>query len=446
MLRAKTSTCQGEGGVQFSWRRTSMVSIADVLKLWGRVEKADDKLNDLISIDLAWTLVFTFLVMAIFETVQVIRLFWYKYQKMGYHFAFLILCLVWTILRILWFVIPPGVDIPCFFQTAIFWLPISFQFATFSLLVVFFFHVRFKVHRTWNEMKKRILWGTYAAANISSLVFNIVLVACVCQFEQYTAYWNPLHPLQTSALFIILDVFLLYSAIALTRLDIHSMQLPFHHNGKAKTLSFVVIIVFIDATRSIYDILATFDLVSLTVSSSGVSWESFVLTLLWEVAPTAAVVLFFTIKKTVSTASSLDDSMISPVGGVADGRGERGYALLPSAHSSDSATPVQVPPHNAGLASTNATATNLEQSLGNASSFYGTSPMIASLGGTSVGGSASNSYSRRDLGGPRQFQIPGVRPLRFGTPNETGQYQSPFFPSMVNPRTSEGDNVPKQYM
>jgi hypothetical protein len=72
--------------------------------------------------------------LCVFVLFQIIRTIYYKHKILSFHFFFLVLCFLWMTLRVIyWFLL----DISCFILF-LYWLPICIEFATFSLLLVFF--------------------------------------------------------------------------------------------------------------------------------------------------------------------------------------------------------------------------------------------------------------------------------------------------------------------
>ncbi len=70
----------------------------------------------------------------LFVLFQIIRTIYYKHKKLSFHFGFLILCFLWMTLRVIYWFMP---ETSCFILF-LYWLPICIEFATFSLLLVFF--------------------------------------------------------------------------------------------------------------------------------------------------------------------------------------------------------------------------------------------------------------------------------------------------------------------
>ncbi|KAL0476260.1 hypothetical protein AKO1_004207 [Acrasis kona] len=75
-------------------------------------------------------------VVCLFALFQIIRTIIFGHKIVSFHFFFLVLCVVWMSLRsVYWFLIHSA----CY-MAFLYWLPISVEFATFSLLLVFFTH------------------------------------------------------------------------------------------------------------------------------------------------------------------------------------------------------------------------------------------------------------------------------------------------------------------
>src|SRR5437868_1997516 len=97
------------------------------------------------------TLFYTILCIA--SLVQLSRILYYKHNIRSFHFAFLLLTFTWSLFRILFF--GTTSSIPSLFSLILFWFPVDIQFATFSLIVVFYSYLLHK--HNWNKRRVFIL-------------------------------------------------------------------------------------------------------------------------------------------------------------------------------------------------------------------------------------------------------------------------------------------------
>lgn len=229
---------------------------------------------------------------------QLLRIFCYRHNPASFQFVFLILCLFWmlmrTVLSVGLAVSFEGEDMAVILPFL--WIPLNFQFATYTLFVMFYAHV---VHRArWEgEFRRRIiiLWSV---VNVGFLLFNIVwIVLAALQIVNVTTdFALMLRYLFPSITFTILAALLGYYGVRLY----HTLQnplalVPFRANGSSVTsiTSMTVLLCVVFACRALYSGV----MAALVYRRDEFNGEHpilrFLSVLISEIIPTAAILYFF---------------------------------------------------------------------------------------------------------------------------------------------------------
>lgn len=109
---------------------------------------------------LAQALTFTYATLAFLCAMQLARVIIHRHNKASFQCGFLSLGLVWTLLRVFYFMSFTRRD--KIVDLLLYWYPIAIQFATFSLIVAFHAYMLFKTD--W-EKKRRVVIFIYYSAN-----------------------------------------------------------------------------------------------------------------------------------------------------------------------------------------------------------------------------------------------------------------------------------------
>eukprot|EP00013_Stygamoeba_regulata_P004596 CAMPEP_0177638428 /NCGR_PEP_ID=MMETSP0447-20121125/5484_1 /TAXON_ID=0 /ORGANISM="Stygamoeba regulata, Strain BSH-02190019" /LENGTH=383 /DNA_ID=CAMNT_0019140391 /DNA_START=1522 /DNA_END=2673 /DNA_ORIENTATION=- len=226
---------------------------------------------------------------------QLSRILWYKHDLKSFQFGFLSLCFVWGIFRAIYFllfgVLPPTAGL------VLFATPYPIQFATFSLLVVFYAQVLHS--HEWQE-RKRVFKIMYLASNGFFIMCFFVLLGL---FLGYGPGKTPDMLTKFSDVFIGLIFFVLmcimawygFRVIDMVKKDPISVPLrPVGHSA----MSIVVVTVILFATftfRTLFDVLTVSGVVAVCFDNS-FYWNdivSLVLYLVWEILPVSLVLYMF---------------------------------------------------------------------------------------------------------------------------------------------------------
>ncbi|EGC38238.1 hypothetical protein DICPUDRAFT_29057 [Dictyostelium purpureum] len=186
---------------------------------------------------------------------QIGRILYNKHNIFSFRFGFLVLGFVWGLTRAVFW---------CFFDfwgnvsfTAFFYIPINIQFATFSLLVLFYAHV---VHRaTWERFTRKRFTIAYSSVNFILLVLQISFYG-----------WRLRVIMQT------------------TKSHLQS-QLPL----SIIPITFFIFLCF--TSRCIFDFFAAFGAIQISLNSGTIrnNITIFVTYLVWEILPYILILVLF---------------------------------------------------------------------------------------------------------------------------------------------------------
>jgi len=125
---------------------------------------------------LKFSLMLIYLFTLIFVTSQISRIIYYKHNFKNFQFGFLILTFFWMLLRVIYFlpqIITHLSEWPDWLECIIVYFPVIFEFATFSLLVIFFAHL---IHKEkWDKRFKIRFYIGYIVINSILIIFVIVI-------------------------------------------------------------------------------------------------------------------------------------------------------------------------------------------------------------------------------------------------------------------------------
>ncbi|GAM18100.1 hypothetical protein SAMD00019534_012750 [Acytostelium subglobosum LB1] len=123
---------------------------------------------------LTLSLFLTYLAITLVVAFQIGRIIYNKHKKFSWRSGFLLLGFLWGALRtVFWLTF--GVNQNQLVAEMLFSIPINIQFATFSLLVLFYAHV---VHRsTWETSTKAIFSIAYISINVLLFILQCVWIA-----------------------------------------------------------------------------------------------------------------------------------------------------------------------------------------------------------------------------------------------------------------------------
>jgi len=270
---------------------------------------------------------------------QIARILYYRHNYISFQFGFLLLCFFWGVVRSFFWGFLPVID-DGWVASILQWLPVNLQFATFSLLVLFFVHLVQKSNGAKDLQKQYVI--AYAVVNVVLLTLQGVWLGFEIYYITDTTEdlpdWIPQSQAGFSGVvFLILVIILarygwqVHNAIKTSKILIQ-MQIP-------PTIFVVSVFIFIlFSSRCVFDFMNAAGHWNVFLASDSLKDELiiFFAYFFWEILPTLLIVgLFWTIPTT-------------KIGGLTRrGRGSMFY-FPPSPH----AKAYSKDPHNAaGLAS-----------------------------------------------------------------------------------------------
>jgi uncharacterized membrane protein len=119
------------------------------------------------------TLLYSFL--CLLSLVQLCRILYYKHNIRSFHFAFLLCTFTWSLFRCIFF--GSWASLSSVFSLILFWFPVDIQFATFSLIVVYYAYLLYK--HNWNRRRK-FIFAVYGVINISIFILTCMYIYVSC--------------------------------------------------------------------------------------------------------------------------------------------------------------------------------------------------------------------------------------------------------------------------
>ena len=265
--------------------------------------------------------------------IQLLRIFYYKHRILSFHFGFLLCVFTWNILRILFFIRSWSTLATYIF----YWYPIDIQFATFSLLVVYYAYLTYVPLRLWSR-KRSLVITVYTLVNLSVFFLTSCYIVIGCSTATHKCHISPAldnaHHIYLALQFsVLVIVFALYSCklspyrINFTNFSIYSisnenknMFVPSLLNNDTTNNAisttdnvykhrhihiFATIMAFLIFTsRAIYNILVVFGYGEFTLDESSTGGLKlmqipvFLLYFFWEIIPTVALLMYFRVPST----------------------------------------------------------------------------------------------------------------------------------------------------
>jgi len=224
---------------------------------------------------------------------QIARILYYRHALYSFQLGFLLLCFIWGVLRVVFWSIEYifwGA-----FAEVLLWVPLNFQFATFSLLVVFYAHL---VHKsTWEKyMKKRF--------TIAYIVINVVLLALQCvwlgfvnsDIQHSDEDWaSGVQSAIAALVFVILVAILAWYGYSLHKVirSTTKHQMLYQVPSNIFVVTFMIVLLFL--SRCIFDFMNTAGKWEVDIDDEHVGSQLvvFFAYFLWEIVPTVTIVLLF---------------------------------------------------------------------------------------------------------------------------------------------------------
>ena len=230
------------------------------------------------------------------SVVQLLRIVVAQHDVYSFQCGFLLLAVVWSGARAFffgeWFALPELLSL------LLWWLPFDVQLSTFSLLILFYASL---LHHTrwYHGSHKRLAYAAVlAVVNVTAPILTTVwAVTSLVQSRDIGSFEAAHHAYNACQLFALFAVFLYHGY------KLHSSQWSGQLLSSLlrplfplSVLTALCLLVFL--SRAIFAVLNSVGLYKLEIGGDTGGWKlvspvAFVVLLLWEVLPTATVILFF---------------------------------------------------------------------------------------------------------------------------------------------------------
>ncbi|KAF2076616.1 hypothetical protein CYY_002102 [Polysphondylium violaceum] len=243
-------------------------------------------------------------ILTIMVLFQIIRILVNKHNIFSFRFGFLAIGCVWSIFRTIFWAISglPDTKAAALANDVFLYIPINLQFATFSLLVLFYAHV---VHRaTWEGSTRKRFTIAYAVVNTILLILQCVCIGVYFRDTPFDSsssaentkdkWVNQTQAALTGIVFLLLVSVLafygwrLYFIMKITKSHLQS-QLP----SSIIPTTFFIFCCF--TSRCIYDFVGAFGTVSVELNSQDVKHIITIVVsyVFWEILPYILILALF---------------------------------------------------------------------------------------------------------------------------------------------------------
>lgn len=223
---------------------------------------------------------------------QIARILYYRHALYSFQLGFLLLCFIWGVLRILFWSLFSDLFSNAFGEILI-WIPLNFQFATFSLLVVFYAHL---VHKsTWEKQTKKWFTIAYIVVNVTLLILQIVWLVFI-NSDQGSAPWagGVQSGIAAFVFFILVTILAWYGYRLHEVMKSSKQQMLFQVPPMIFVVTFIIFLLFL--SRCIFDFMNIAGKWVVDITDDNSPNEQiiiFVAYFAWEIVPTLMIVLLF---------------------------------------------------------------------------------------------------------------------------------------------------------
>lgn len=249
------------------------------------------------NVTLHWCLVGVYSVLWIFSGIQTSRILIYRHSITSFQFAFHILCFSWNLLRAVFF--GSGVKPwPKEVILSIYWYPIDIQFATFSLIVMYYAFLLHRIDKRRSDAQSALIVWCYVITNICVVSTTTFYIILACKSTDGTAA-----QLESAHHFFMAFQFLglvcsygYYGTLVVNSQAIR--QAPDHlTKTSSSTLQWITAFMWlVFLSRLVYDIASACGVWVLNVGATASGYDdvaSVILLFFWEVIPTSILLFAF---------------------------------------------------------------------------------------------------------------------------------------------------------
>eukprot|EP01124_Arcella_intermedia_P018915 TRINITY_DN26039_c0_g1_i1.p1 TRINITY_DN26039_c0_g1~~TRINITY_DN26039_c0_g1_i1.p1 ORF type:complete len:335 (+),score=61.19 TRINITY_DN26039_c0_g1_i1:24-1028(+) len=241
----------------------------------------------------SFVLALLYFVITLVSLFQISRIGYYRHNIFHYQFGFLVFCFVWGAIRTtFWLLMPWSTRDVMWLQGSALWI----QFATFSLLVLFYAQV---IHKAKKKiMAQNIALIIYIIFNVIFLTSFVVMFVVEVNDPDNADDVFMVHAFLVGSMYIILASFLVIYGWKLSNLvDLSDHKIPFLRNQTTIT-SLTIILFIVFTSRAVKDIMsgASIGIVELTdpvFDTIAIQAFKFSLYFVWEIIPAAMVLGLF---------------------------------------------------------------------------------------------------------------------------------------------------------
>eukprot|EP01103_Thecamoeba_quadrilineata_P011356 TRINITY_DN2693_c0_g1_i1.p1 TRINITY_DN2693_c0_g1~~TRINITY_DN2693_c0_g1_i1.p1 ORF type:complete len:324 (+),score=19.27 TRINITY_DN2693_c0_g1_i1:90-1061(+) len=281
-----------------------------------------------------------YLLLTIAEGFQIARIIYYRHNLFSFQCGFLLLCFTWGIARWLFFLLVCIVESNAMSISYLYWLTFNLQFATFSLLVLFYAYVVNK-HKSEAWRKRSLI--VYVIVNVLFLCIMLALLVSLT-LDQTSNALSELFPCCVGSMFLFLVLILAYYGWQVAdQIRSSNLVTPLIPKGDSPLMIVIVtmIIVVLYVSRCIYDFISAFDSsLAISLGSYCASYDSSnilycLVFVVWELTPTTLVLfLFWRIPKSPVTLG-MKSTTVGPYNPVPQNVDTSGTSLSPSPYIFD---------------------------------------------------------------------------------------------------------------
>eukprot|EP01114_Cavostelium_apophysatum_P014965 TRINITY_DN3994_c0_g1_i1.p1 TRINITY_DN3994_c0_g1~~TRINITY_DN3994_c0_g1_i1.p1 ORF type:complete len:356 (-),score=63.33 TRINITY_DN3994_c0_g1_i1:291-1358(-) len=258
---------------------------------------ASDSFNYNIALAILYGILF------LFEIIQFFRIVYYRHKFRSFQVAFLFLCWFWALLRIIFFSAFINIDWTedsAWLYLIVYWLPINVEFATFSLLVVYYAHLQHKQKTEWWNFKRKYII-TYSLVNGAFFVVEGVLVVLGIFYDKKTnepSWLKAAHRLFSAVVFLLLMAVIGFYTWRIRKFMFETKNQPklLAKLSPRKIILVSVSLFVIFTARAIYDFVTVIDEnIILNVSKDHEKEEAVPVLVIvaFEILPTILVLILF---------------------------------------------------------------------------------------------------------------------------------------------------------
>eukprot|EP00474_Spongospora_subterranea_P001518 CRZ01976.1 hypothetical protein [Spongospora subterranea] len=245
---------------------------------------------------LAGILILSYASVATICVFQLARIAIFKHSLVSFQTAFLSLGFLWSASRVIFF--SADIESFIFLQLCLYWIPIDLQFATFSLICVFYAFLVYE--RQWNRIR-HCYRAIYLMVNgtVISLTLVYIYLSSNPNFDGSSRLEKTHQTFMSLQFLLLVATYAYYGALIIIAATTDQVVLFSLRRMSTRTIIVITVCTWlIFLSRCIYNFLNLFGLASIKIGSESgstheVSRAAFLLSMIWEIVPTTMLLLYF---------------------------------------------------------------------------------------------------------------------------------------------------------